>query len=65
MTPEMTRKTSRSLPGPEPRKDSGRDAREAIIADADKTEDRGRDLVHGDGGTLDMPTKPGDLSRDD
>lgn len=59
----MTQKTSRNLPEPEPRKDSERDTREAIIADADKTDDR--DLVHGDGGTLDMPTKPGDLSRDD
>jgi hypothetical protein len=65
MTPEVTQKTSRDLPEPKPRKDNGRDTGEAIIADADKTEDRGRDLVHGDGGTLDMPTKPGDLSRDD
>ena len=60
-----TPKTSRNLPGPEPRKDSERDTREAIIADADKTDDGNCDLVHGDGGTLDMPTKPGDLLRDD
>jgi hypothetical protein len=59
----MTQKTLRNLPGPVPRKDSEHDTREAIIAD--QTDDGNRDLVHGDGGTLDMPTKPGDLSRDD
>lgn len=61
----MTPKTSKNLPGAGPRKDAERDTRNAIIADADKTEGRDRDLVHGDGGTLDMPTKPGDLSKDD
>lgn len=61
----MTPRTSRNLPEPEPRKDSERDAREAVIADADKTDDTDRDLVHGDGGTIGIPTKPGDLSRDD
>jgi hypothetical protein len=61
----MTPKTSRNMPGAEPRKNSERDTQETIIEDADKTEDNDRDLVHGDGGTLDMPTKPGDLSRDD
>ena len=65
MTQNTTPNTSRNLRGPEPRKDSERETREAIIADADKTDDGDRDLVHGDGGTLDMPTKPGDLSRDD
>lgn len=62
---DMPQKTARNLPEPAPRKDHERDMREAIIADADKTEDGDRDLVHGDGGTLDIPTKPGDLSRDD
>lgn len=61
----MTPKTSRNLPGPEPRKDSERETQEELIADAEKTEDKNRDLLHGDGGTLDVPTKPGDLSRDD
>jgi hypothetical protein len=61
----MTPKTSKNLPGAGPRKDTERDTRNAIIADADKTEGRDRDLVHGEGGTLDMPTKPGDLSKDD
>jgi hypothetical protein len=45
--------------------DKERDTREAIIEDAGETEDNGRDLVHGDGGTIDLPTKPGDLSKDD
>jgi hypothetical protein len=54
-------------------KDSGTEAahrqgsrdQEAVIEDAGETEDRNRDLVHGDGGTIDLPTKPGDLSKDD
>lgn len=58
-------RTSRDLPGPKPRIDKARDTREAIIEDAGESEDNGRDLVHGDGGTIDLPTKPGDLSKDD
>lgn len=65
MTSSTTPKTSRDLPGPEPRVDKQRDTQEAIIEDAGETEDRDRDLVHGDGGTIDLPTKPGDLSKDD
>lgn len=61
----MTPKTSPNLPGPKPRKDRERDRQEAMIEDAGETEDNGRDLVHGDGGTIDLPTKPGDLSKDD
>lgn len=61
----MTPKTSRNLPGPKPRKDKERDSQEAVIEDAGEPEDNGRDLVHGDGGTIDLPTKPGDLSKDD
>lgn len=61
----MTPKTSRNLPGPEQRKDNERDTQQAIIEDADKTDDKNRDLVHGDGGTIGIPTKPGDLSPDD
>lgn len=48
-----------------PRSDKKRDLQAAIIEDAGQTEDRDRDLVHGDGGTIDLPTKPGDLSKDD
>jgi len=33
-------------------KDEERETRQAIVEDADKTEGKDRDLVHGDGGTL-------------
>lgn len=61
----MTPKPSRNLPGSKPRIDKERDSQEAVIEDAGQTGDNSRDLVHGDGGTLDLPTKPGDLSKDD
>jgi hypothetical protein len=57
--------TSRDLPGKQPPKDEERDTRQAIIEDADKNDGRDRDLVHGDGGTFDLPVKPGDMSKDD
>ncbi|MDH2355994.1 hypothetical protein QCM80_35825 [Bradyrhizobium sp. SSUT112] len=60
-----SQKTTRNLPGPKPRIDKERDMQEAIVEDAGETENKGRDLVHGDGGTIDLPTKPGDLSKDD
>jgi hypothetical protein len=53
------------LPSTKPRKDEERDTQEAIIEDADKTEGKDRDLIHGDGGTIDLPVKPGDMSKDD
>ena len=56
----MTPTTSRDLPGNRPRKDTERDEQEAIIKDADKTDGKDRDLVHGEGGTIDLPVKPGD-----
>jgi hypothetical protein len=37
----------------------------AIIKDARKTDGQDRDLVHGDGGTIDLPVKPGGMSKDD
>jgi hypothetical protein len=61
----MVQKASRNLPGPKQRKDKERDTQDARIKDADKTDDRDRDLVHGDGGNIDLPVKPGDMSRDD
>jgi hypothetical protein len=46
----------------EPRRNSEREMREAIIQGVDKTEGKDRDLVHGDGGTLGL----GDgLNKDD
>jgi hypothetical protein len=54
---------SKNLPS-EPRKDEERNRQQAIIQDADKTEDTDRDLVRGDGGMLGLGT-PEDLSHDD
>jgi hypothetical protein len=61
----MGPKTSRDLPGPKPRKDEERETQQAIVEDADETDGKDRDLVHGDGGTIDLPVKPGDMSKDD
>jgi hypothetical protein len=58
-------KTSRNLPEPKPCIDKERDTQDAIVEDAGETQDGGRDLVHGGGGTIDLPTKPGGLSKDD
>ena len=38
--------------------------REAVVEDADKTEGMGRDLAHGDGGTLGLD-EGDDLNKDD
>jgi hypothetical protein len=53
-------KSSKDLPRPKPREDTERETREAIVKDADKTDGADRDLVHGDGGTIDLPSKPAD-----
>lgn len=45
--------------------DKERELRKAIIEDAPKNDGDDRDLVHGEGGTLGLPTKPDDLSHDD
>ena len=58
-------KTSRDLPGPKPRIDKARETQEAVIAEAGETDNNSRDLVHGDGGTIDAPARPADLSTDD
>jgi hypothetical protein len=65
MTQHVTQKTSRDLPGPKPRNDRERDKQAAIIEDADRTDGWDRDLVHGEGGTIDLPDEPRDLSKDD
>lgn len=57
-------KTARNLPPSKPRIDKERATQQAI-EDADETADNSRDLVHGEGGTIDLPTKPGDMSKDD
>jgi hypothetical protein len=61
----MGPKTSRDLPGPKPRKEEEREIQNAVVEDADESDVKDRDLVHGEGGTLDLPVKPGDMSKDD
>ncbi|MHB0768797.1 hypothetical protein [Bradyrhizobium sp. 5.13L] len=56
---------SRAPPRPQPRGDKEHDARDAIVESAGESEDDGRDLVRGDGGSIDIPIKPGDLAKDD
>lgn len=62
----MTRKTYRKPSGEtKPCIDKGREMQESIIDESAEPEDSGRDLLHGEGGTIDLPTRPGDLSKDD
>ncbi|MER8809739.1 hypothetical protein NKI12_08970 [Mesorhizobium australicum] len=56
-------KSSREVPGPEPRKDRGRDTRKAVAETPDKTNDWDRDAVHGDGDTIDIQPEPGVESK--
>jgi hypothetical protein len=60
----MRSKTSRDLSGPIS-KDTERETREAVTEDGDKTDVADRDLIHGDGGTIEILTKPADQNRDD
>jgi hypothetical protein len=45
--------------------DKPRKGQNSISNESAETADSGRDLAHGEGGTIDLPTGPGDLSRDD
>jgi hypothetical protein len=63
--PKTTSKSPHDIPGSPPRKDEERGMQQAIIEDADKSDGRDRDLEHGEGGTLGLPSKPGDISQDD
>ena len=65
MAPNRAPKTSRDLPGSKPRKDAPREMQNAIVEDAGETDGEDRDLVHGEGGTIDLPRTPRDLSKDD
>ncbi|MCK1358940.1 hypothetical protein [Bradyrhizobium sp. 199] len=66
MTPKTTiPQTPRSTPADEPRRDKKRDMPDAIIEEPGETRDSGRDLAHGEGGSISVPEKPGDLSKDD
>ncbi|MCK1736615.1 hypothetical protein IVA79_22325 [Bradyrhizobium sp. 138] len=66
MTSKTTyQQTSRSLPGDKPLRDKKRDMQDEIIEDSGEAGDNGRDLEHGEGGTISLPEKPGDLAQDD
>ncbi|MDF0496359.1 hypothetical protein [Bradyrhizobium yuanmingense] len=55
--------TLRDRPGSKPRIDKEHSTQ--IVEDAGATADDGRDLSHGEGGSIDLPTQPGDLAKDD
>jgi hypothetical protein len=66
----MTLKTTSQDTSPNPqgrkaRRDKERDTQEAVVEDAGDMEDKNCDLVNGEGGPIDLPTKPDDLSKDD
>ncbi|WP_439402995.1 hypothetical protein ACNJYA_12545 [Bradyrhizobium sp. DASA03068] len=58
-------KTAQNRPPSKPRIDKEHATQQAIVEDADEKADDDRDLAHGEGGTMDLPTKPGDMSKDD
>lgn len=61
----MGPKTSRDLRDQPPRSDKAQEKRDVAAKEPDKTNDASRDLEHGDGGDIGLPTKPSDISRDD
>ncbi|TFV30909.1 hypothetical protein E4K66_32455 [Bradyrhizobium frederickii] len=74
MTPGTVRKPSneakpRSETKPtgeaKPRSGKERAPEQAVIEQPGESADGGHDLVRGEGGTIDLPTRPGDLSKDD
>lgn len=56
---------ARNLAGAKPSIDEERPTQQAIVEDGDETADDGHDLAHGEGGSIDPPTQPGDLAKDD
>ena len=52
------------LSGLKPKNDTEREIQEAIVEDADKSNDANGDLVHGDGRTVGLSTGRNDLSQD-
>ncbi|PIT04104.1 hypothetical protein TSA1_27520 [Bradyrhizobium nitroreducens] len=61
----MKPKPSPKLPNPKPRSDNEGVPRKMLIDNSSEASAENRDLVHGDSGTIGLPTKPGDLSKDD
>ncbi len=74
MTPRTDRKPrSEAKPRSETKPRSEADSRrnkepvsdQAVIDEPGESADGGRDLARGEGGTIDLPARPGDLSKDD
>ncbi|WP_375159387.1 hypothetical protein [Bradyrhizobium sp. RDT46] len=49
----------------EPRRDKERAPDRPVIGESGESADGGRDLARGEGGAIDLPARPGDLSKDD
>ena len=68
MTPKPSRKP-RSEPKPrneaKPHVGKVRNKQDPVLEESPEAADSDRDLVRGEGGTFDLPTRPGDLSKDD
>jgi len=56
----MHPKSSRDMPGPNTRKDTDRETREAVVKTPDKTNDWDRDQVHGEGETIGIESERDD-----
>ncbi|HXH43570.1 MAG TPA: hypothetical protein VNK51_06965 [Bradyrhizobium sp.] len=54
-------KVSRNLARSKPSIDEERPTQQVIVEEADN----GRDLAHGEGGSIGLPTQSGDLAKDD
>ncbi|MFK4505939.1 hypothetical protein LPJ38_32310 [Bradyrhizobium daqingense] len=72
MSRTTSRQTSRNRAGAGPPRGDrkphigkAREIHDTIVEDSGATEDRGRDLSQGEGGAIDIPAKPADLSKDD
>jgi hypothetical protein len=61
----MQANTSQKAPAVPVKIDKERELQDSIIEDAPENDGADRDLVHGEGGTLGLPTKPEDLNQDD
>ncbi|TQF35087.1 hypothetical protein UNPF46_26660 [Bradyrhizobium sp. UNPF46] len=62
MTPRPSRKPRNEG---KPHAGKVRNKQDTVLDESPETADGDRDLVRGEGGTIEIPTKPGDLSKDD
>lgn len=65
MTARAAPKTSGEQRAAKPRNGTGLQTEDAIVEDADNNGGSDRDLVRGEGGTVEIPDSPRDLSKDD